>query len=135
MKVRHYYKSEEKFVLLRRYKEYFEWPKVDQIPLNTRPKTNVHTTSRRRPGRMYVQFTQCVLGDVTGSTAILINFIPSPQQNLVQNYFTPHCNVSYNASGFFNDQYSPSYRNQSINLHCKSIDCFLHDGEHSSLMD
>ena len=33
-----------------------------------------------------------------------------------------------------NDQCSPSYRNQSIDLHCKSIDWFLHDGEHWSLM-
>ena len=29
-----------------------------------------------------------------------------------------------------NDRCSPSYRNQSINLHCKSIDWFLYDGEH-----
>ena len=29
-----------------------------------------------------------------------------------------------------NDRCSPSYRNQSINLHCKSLDWFLYDGEH-----
>ena len=29
---------------------------------------------------------------------------------------------------------SPSYRNQSIDLHSKSIDWFLYDGEHLSLM-
>ena len=33
-----------------------------------------------------------------------------------------------------NDQCSPSYRNQSIDLQFKSIDWFLYDGEHKSLM-
>ena len=33
-----------------------------------------------------------------------------------------------------NDQCFPSYRNQSIDLQCKSIDSFLYDGEHWSLM-
>ena len=32
-------------------------------------------------------------------------------------------------------QYSPSYRNQSIDLHCRSIDWFLYDGQDWSLMD
>ena len=34
-----------------------------------------------------------------------------------------------------NDQCSPSYRNQSIDLHCKSVDWFLYDEEHWSLMN
>ena len=33
-----------------------------------------------------------------------------------------------------NDQCFPPYRNQSIDLQCKSIDWFLYDGEHWSLM-
>ena len=33
-----------------------------------------------------------------------------------------------------NDQCSTSKRNQSIDLYCKSIDWFLYDGEHWSLM-
>ena len=33
-----------------------------------------------------------------------------------------------------NDQCSPSYRNQSINLHCESIDLSLYDGKHRLLM-
>ena len=28
------------------------------------------------------------------------------------------------------DQCSPSYKNQSIDLYCKSFDWFLYDGEH-----
>ena len=32
------------------------------------------------------------------------------------------------------DPCSLSYRNHSIDLHCKSIDWFLYDGEHGSLM-
>ena len=32
-------------------------------------------------------------------------------------------------------QYSSSYRNQSIDLHCRSIDWFLYDGQDWSLMD
>ena len=32
------------------------------------------------------------------------------------------------------DQCFPSYRNQLIDLQCKSIDLFLYDGEHWSLM-
>ena len=28
----------------------------------------------------------------------------------------------------------PSYKNQSIDLHCKSIACFLYDGEYWSVM-
>ena len=30
---------------------------------------------------------------------------------------------------FINDQCSPSYRNQSINLHCKSMDWFLNTAQ------
>ena len=33
-----------------------------------------------------------------------------------------------------NDQCSPSYRNQSVDLYCKSIDWFLYDEEDWSLM-
>ena len=33
-----------------------------------------------------------------------------------------------------NDQCTPWYRSQSIDLHYKSIDCFLYDGEHWLLM-
>ena len=33
-----------------------------------------------------------------------------------------------------NDQRSPSYRNQSIDLESKSIDWFLYDGKHWPLM-
>ena len=32
------------------------------------------------------------------------------------------------------EQCSPSYRNQSVHFYCKSIDWFLYDGEHWSLM-
>ena len=34
-----------------------------------------------------------------------------------------------------NDQYAPSYRNQSIDLQCKSTDWFLYDWEHWLLME
>ena len=33
-----------------------------------------------------------------------------------------------------NDQCSPTFRNQSIDLQCKSIDWFLYDREHVPLM-
>ena len=34
-----------------------------------------------------------------------------------------------------NNQCSPSYKNQSIDLYCKSVDWFLYDREHGSLME
>ena len=48
---------------------------------------------------------------------------------------TISCNTTHGKSHrAFNDQCSPSHRNQSIDLQCKSIDWFLYDGEHWSLL-
>ena len=56
-----------------------------------------------------------------------ISFSIAFHRTLSDNCFTPYHLL-------INDQCSQSYRNQSIDLHCKSIDWFLYDGEHWSLM-